>query len=292
MRLPFLNRDKTRRACEHFDNRLDLEPDAARVLAVNGPPGSGKSFTSEFLRLLVGLRAEQHQVIEVDVKAWTGQLLTPGLLVVELIGGMAPEDTRAAVKAQAADTVPRLDNERPERWAKQLVIWLVNRANETGKTWYIVLDSFSKPGVPESTHVFIKQLAVSLAGLALAWDVLDPDMGPPLRLVLLDYPDVPPAPNNGRLRIEEIQPVTTDSLKTHFQRYYRYKGWQVDEDAIQQIVARYEPKLAAMFPQEPAPGEETVRWRLDKLAELVLQDCAMQETLRQAAAAPGGSGNG
>jgi hypothetical protein len=294
MQLPFLNRDITRRAFEHFDNPLVYadEGQAARVLVVNGPPGSGKSFTTDFLRLLVGLRADQHQVVDLDFKHWTGKPLTPDVLAVELVGKAAPEETRAAAKALAEQTVPRLDNQRPERWTKRLAIWLAGEANRANKTWHIVLDNFDRPGVPETTHLFIGQLAAGLAGVqSLAWDVLDPDMGPPLRLVLLGYPELVPDPR-GLIRVRQIEPITSDHLKIHFRRYYQYKGWPVVEPEIDQIVSRYEARLPAMFPTEAAPGSaEPPRWKMPELAEVVLRDCAYQAQRREGAAA-GGSGSG
>ena len=291
MNLPFLNRDITRRAFEEFDNPLSHAPHAARVLVVNGPPGSGKTFTADFLRLLVKLRADRQQVIDLDFGTWTGKPLTPDLLVVDLVGKMAEEEARAAAKAQAEQTVPRLVNQRPDRWAKDLAIWLAAEANRTNKTWHIVLDNFHRPGVPPETHLFIKQLAVALAGRPLAWDVLDPDMGPPLRLVLLGYPEFA-HDHNGLIRMQQIQPITVDNLKIHFQRYYQYKGWPVVSAEIERIASRYDPRLPSLFPTNPAPvGAEPARWGMDKLAEIVLLDCKKQAQ-SPAATAAGGSGSG
>lgn len=74
LELPLLNRETTRQAFEGFDESLKLPPKAVRVLVVNGPPGSGKTFTGDFLRLLVGLHPNEHGVAELDFSKWKGRV--------------------------------------------------------------------------------------------------------------------------------------------------------------------------------------------------------------------------
>jgi hypothetical protein len=281
LELPFLNRETTRRAFEHFDERLPLVNSAARVLVVNGPPGSGKSFTGDFLRLLVSLRPDTDRIAFVNFAAWTGSPLTPDLLAKELARqmGVTPEQTSAAgVAFSHGNTM------RPERLAKGLVISLAAVANLTGKRWHIVLDNFHLPGVPDATYTFIEQLLSGLASGHIAWDV-DPSMGPPLRLVLLGYTRPLPV-QNYLVRVEEISPITRDDLAAHFRRYYEFKQWPYTADEIDAIVARYEPRLKTLFPTSAASRRRAPRWRMDKLAEVVRLDCAKQEDLRAAAVSP------
>jgi hypothetical protein len=265
MELPFLNREVTRRAFEEFDNHLGMEPQVARALVVNGPRGSGKTVTSDFLRLLIGLRPNKdYAMAEFDFAAWSGGSLTPDILALELAKQMG-----IAVDV-AQSSLPRLRSQRPERWTKELAIWLVGEANRSGKIWHLMLDNFYLPGVPDTTYRFIEQILTGLAGQEIGWDVRDTRWGPPLRLVLLGYTRPLPIQNHF-IRLQTIKPLTLEDLKTHFRRFYVYKGWEVDEIEIAQIVARYEPLLPSLFPPEPA------RWKMRELAEVVLRDCAALE---------------
>lgn len=272
--LPFLNRKITRRAFEYFENQVLLKPNAARVLIVNGPSGSGKTFTGDFLRLLVGLRANQVGLAEVDFKAWTGQPLTADALVVHLAKQMD----------SPATGVPPLRNQRPDRWTKELVIWLANEAEITGKTWNLFLDNFHLPGVPENTLIFIEQLMAALAGRPIAWNISDLQMGAPLRLVLSGYEGFVPE-NNNLIWRENIEPITVEDLNNHFERFYTYKGWIVDENEINAITQRYLPLLPNFFPTPLLSNNGNSltgkhNWRIEELANLVLRDCQAIEQKR------------
>ena len=174
LKLPFLNRETTRCAFGAFDEPLELRY-AARVLVVNGPLGSGKTFTGDFLRLLVGLRSAQHGVAEVNFETWKGKLLTPDALAAYLAKQMGTPEARAEADMTR---IRGAINESPERWGKELAIWLAGEASRTEKTWHLLLDNFHLTGVPESTYSFIEQLLAALAGQPLAWQAPIPD-GPP-----------------------------------------------------------------------------------------------------------------
>ncbi len=96
--LPFLNRSETRRAFEYFDEQIAMRPDAARVLIVNGPPGSGKTFTGDFLRLLIGLRPNHLGIAEADFSTWAGQPLAADALVGRACRRYAISDPNAGRK--------------------------------------------------------------------------------------------------------------------------------------------------------------------------------------------------
>jgi hypothetical protein len=265
--MPFLGRDVTRIAFQDFFNPLAYGLQAARALVVNGPAGSGKTFTGDFLRLLVGLREDEHGVAEADFLVLTGEPLTPDRLAVHLALQMGVSRARAEAE------VPRLEAQRPDRWPKDIAIWLVAEANRTGKTWHLLLDNFHLPGVPDTTAGLIGLLLAALAGQQpIGWDVLDPAMGPPLRLVLLGS-SVEPAQRGSLVRVDDIQPVTVTDLETHFRRYFAYKDWPVNDAEIGQIVARYQPRLPALF-------TAGARWKMRELADVVLRDCESLERQR------------
>jgi hypothetical protein len=272
--LPFLDRDVTRRAIEGFDRPLVNPAQAARVLVVNGPPGSGKSFTSAFARFVVGAFApDVAGVTELDHLAWSSEHgeLTPDALARELAQPMNP-----------SSDPPKLGNRRPERWTIDLAKWLVDVANGTSKVWYVVLDNFHLPGVPASTYMFIERVMAGLAGLEnIGWNVLDTEMGPPIRLILLGYPRRLPI-QTELIREETLKPVTLDELTTHFRRFFQFKGWPADASLIDKLVNRYAAILPALFPvgqslAGPQGGSKPASWKMRELAEVVLRDCARLE---------------
>jgi hypothetical protein len=276
--LPLLNRDITRKAFEDFFNPLSYGARAARVLVVDGPQGSGKTFTENFLRLLVGLRGDPNGVAEADFSSLTAETLTPDRLVVHLAQQMGID------KARAEADMRRLRAPQPERWAKEIAIWMAGEANRTGKTWHILLDNLHQKGVPEQTFIFIELMMAALAGEPIAWDVRDQRMGPPLRLVLLGYRRELPE-RKDFIRVDKITPLTPQNLKTHFERFYSYKQWPVDDAEIDSIVARYEPRLPSLFPlaavaqpgEADAPPEEAPPWKMREVADVVMLDCADME---------------
>ncbi len=283
--LPFLNRDITRIALQQFFNPLlDVgSGQAARALVVNGPSGSGKTFTGDFLRLLIGLRAGVNGIAEADFAVFTGDPLTPDRLAIHLSKQMGVDEVRAEADLR------RFRATRPERWAKDIAIWLAAEATRTGKTWHLFLDNFHRPGVPEATYIFIDLLLAALENQeSIAWDVRDPIMGVPLRLVLAGHTRNLPE-NNRMLRLDEIKPITTENLKQHFRRYFSYKDWPVNETEIGAIVARYEPRLPSLFPASAAApsginGDSIgPPWKMRELADVVLRDCEALELGRTSA---------
>jgi len=278
--LPFLNREITRVALEQFFNPLELSGQAARVLIVNGPPGSGKSFTGDFLRLLIGLRSATNAVAEADFSVLKSQSLTPDLLAIHLAKQMGVDEARAIADMK------RLLTPRPERWAKAIAIWLAAESDRTQKTWHLFLDNFHLPGVPEATHIFIDLLLAALTDQqSVAWNVRDTVMGPPLRLVLSGYTRNTPE-NNPLLRVEEIKPITLEHLRLHFQRYFAYKDWPLNATEIDAIVARYVPHLSSLFPVATGPTTATngtvtqPPWKMRELKDVVLLDCEVLERQR------------
>lgn len=269
--LPFLNREITRVALQEFSHPLEPADQAARVLIINGPSGSGKSFTGDFLRLLIGLRSATDVVAEANFAAFKGEL-TPDLLAINLGKQMGVDEARAVADMR------RLRAPQPERWAKNIAIWLAGEANRTKKTWHLFLDNFHLPGVPDATLKFIDLLLAALTDQqSLGWDIRDTLNGPPLRLVLSGYSGQI-AENIPLLRVEEIKPITAEHLKLHFRRYFTYKEWPVNEAEIDAIVARYEPRLPSLFPVPtgPAATNGTVTqppWKMRELADVVLLDC-------------------
>ncbi|MCW3097697.1 MAG: hypothetical protein JWL77_3315 [Chthonomonadaceae bacterium] len=226
MELPFLNRDISRRALADFP--LPLKPSIpggprpARILLVNGQPGSGKSFTLNYLRYLVQVQAGSYNLVwadyDVHENVRTGQVALAQHIVEQIYPGWI-------IPTEGTDV------NRPERLAQNLTQQLAAAAakatRDKGKQrWYITLDNFHHPYVSEDIHLFIRQLSAGLAGEPLGWEMEDPNEGTPLRLLLLNYVHELAVPHGDLLRTELISPINADHLVAFFREYCLYKGWQ------------------------------------------------------------------
>ncbi len=226
MELPFLNRTFSRKALADFP--LPLKPRApggahpARILVVNGPSGSGKSFTLNYVRYLVQVQAGSYNLAWADHDLHTnvqaGQFALAQHLAEQIYPGWI-------IRAETGNS------NRPERLAQSLTQQLAAAAakstRENGKQrWYITLDNFHRPHVAVDTHLFIRQLAAGLAGESLGWEIEDQDEGVPLRLLLLGYENGLPASDSAFLREETIDAITADDLMAFFREYCVYKHWK------------------------------------------------------------------
>lgn len=226
MELPFLNRAFSRRALADFP--LSLKPQAAggarpaRILVVNGPPGSGKSFTLNYVRYLVQVQAGSYNLAWADhdlhTNVQSGQFALAQHLADQIYPGWV-------IRAETKDA------NRPERLAQSLTQQLAAAAakstRENGRQrWYITLDNFYRPHVAADTHLFIRQLAAGLAGESLGWEIEDQNEGAPLRLLLLGYENALPGSGSDLVREETIGAITAGDLTAFFREYCAYKHWQ------------------------------------------------------------------
>jgi hypothetical protein len=140
-----------------------MSPFGQRILVVNGPPGSGKSFTAQFIQR-VAEQTGAFQVAYVDLDRALGPV--PG--AVDLA------ETLALQMGESA-SLPRPEGS-PARQVRELAYWLVGRAVASDRDWWWVLDGLSSPALPDDLRDLVLVLADQIAGASA-----------PLRLVLLGF---------------------------------------------------------------------------------------------------------
>jgi hypothetical protein len=209
-----------------------------RVLIVNGPPKSGKSYCGE---LVDHLRRDHWQGVRftlIDLKNGQSPDMNPEELCRRIL---------LKLRISAGEPPPPLPGQKPDRWARDLAAWLGTHIGQIkGEVW-VVLDGFNDPAIAEETHVFLG---------ALAEEAGDQD---DFRLVLLDY-ELPFGDRTERAtRRTSIEYLTGSDLRTFLNLLDREYGvsakpeWQ----AAQTFVELYE---------QQTPGSAT---QIDALRELL-----------------------
>ena len=218
LELPFLNRKKTRRAIELFSFHLQsaINPPGARVLIVNGPASSGKSFTYHYILYVNSiLQNLNFRIAWVDYKKQINNRFGPEELIRALIDQVEPDWDR---------TLPELDAQQPARWLLELTQRLTEAVIKNGTTWFIVLDNFDAPTVPRETLDLIQRIAAAATGE-------DPLGGADdsLRLVLLGFNELI-ANFKNRVVTDKIGPVSRDDVKNYLVDYARYRRKENEVD--------------------------------------------------------------
>jgi hypothetical protein len=178
------------------------------ILVVNGPPGSGKSFSLQLIVYTAEVSGA-FSVASVNV----GPLGAAGLTPAELASALA------AQMGEALLTVPVAAHESAARNNQLLANWLFGLASKSTQTWWWVLDGLGGDVLPPDTRELIIALAAGV-GLRSA-DV---------RLVLLDFPAPLPVFVEPYVYREEIAPIGGNEVQA-FVETLEIAGRQ-DRDAV------------------------------------------------------------
>jgi hypothetical protein len=207
---PFLDRRSLR---QHL--RALATPGGARILAVGGPPRSGKTYTIELISYLADVQAtagDKFNILWVDLDDEATFLLSPGDLASAIV-----------------DKLPMRVEARPpksDRWVPELRDWIVREVKRSGGTWWLVLDNFHHPDLPQDTRSLIGQLMVQ-ADRAV----------PELRVVMLTHtPELLPAKLAGRILTEQTASVGPPELTAFFTQLVRDGVFDATPGAIDQAV--------------------------------------------------------
>jgi hypothetical protein len=218
-------------------NELRSSPQK-RVLVVNGPPKSGKSYCGE---LIDHLRRDHWRAVRftlIDLK--NGQ--SPDMKPVELCRRILLK-----LRISAGEPLPPLPGQKPDRWARDVAAWLGTQISQINCEVWVVLDGFNDLAIAEETHVFLG---------ALAEEAGDQDN---FRLVLLDYEREFGGRTERATRRSSIEYVTASDLRTFLNlldREYKISAkpeWQ----AAQVFIELYE---------QHTPGSAT---QIEALRELL-----------------------
>jgi hypothetical protein len=159
--LLFLNRKSLRKALKRL-----ASPTGRRVLLVDGPPSSGKTWTINLIQHVAGHPTKGgFWVHGFDLGDPPDR--GPGDLAYDIVLRFAGN----------LDSMPPQRQASEERWAARLAVWIANQVAQLNVPRYLVFDSFSKFAVPQTTCELIVRLAVLAESEFRHW----------LRVILLSY---------------------------------------------------------------------------------------------------------
>jgi hypothetical protein len=202
-----------RQALRHHLSSL-CDPQGARVLVVDGPPGSGKSSTVPLIRHVA--RHAEFEVALVDLEAEAFHAIGPSEVAERLASQMG----------LAAGIPPATQYDSDARQVLRLSQWLVNEVGKSGRVWWFVFDGFDNIDVRPDSQDFIHRLAIDadarIAGLrvvVLGWSHEAPPLKPGLRV----------------LRVT-LQPFVLSDVHDVFEHLVRSGVLPLDPAGIQQVV--------------------------------------------------------
>jgi hypothetical protein len=208
----FINRRPLRDAL-----RLLANTAVTRVIAVNGPSRSGKTYSYELMSHL-SAKLNKFEIATVDLVDETHAKFRPNFLARSTVRQMGRNASVVSIPKEE-------DSSTPTRWIRDLCDWLVGEVKDHGKPVLVVLDGFRHPDLPQETREMVKELVNRAA------------TGPvSLRVALLDYSDelLPPLAAE-RTRKEIITALTKKDIGDFFKKLAQALGAaadQADLDAI------------------------------------------------------------
>jgi hypothetical protein len=210
---PFVNRKDLR---DSLEINLSIGGNYS-VLAVNGPPGTGKSH-SLFLITYVARFQNRFQktfkVAAIDLK-FEGTYQMKADEFTRLVA----QQLRIGLKDFPKRSSPA------DKWVRELESWLVGLIPEKTQCW-LVLDGFRHKNVPVATRSLIHRLIRSASTNV-----------PELRIVLLDYPKpMLPLEMQDYILQESVSEITRSDLIDFFKQLYLHKGRNPKDPGIGAMV--------------------------------------------------------
>lgn len=200
----FLNRNELRQALKEMTS-----PTGRRILVVNGPPGSGKTYTREYV-LEVTYRTPNHSVVYLDLDTADFGATELAHAISEQIdydlGLITPIPQESAARA-----IQRLCSSLLAGFAR----------NSTTK-WWLIFDGFSKP-VRSETRELIESL-VRRAG--------EPD----LRIILLNYTFDLAVDLSSRAIREDINPIGREDVEAFVAQQLQQTDPTATSETVKAIV--------------------------------------------------------
>jgi hypothetical protein len=235
--LPFLDRKITREAIECFSYPLikEYQPAAGiRVLVVNGPPKSGKSYTFDYIRYInVSLGNLIFNIVYIDIEKQFTSKFGPLEFTKALLDQISPEWRSYQLE------LPGLDNQQPARWSQQLCSVIAEQAAYSNTIQIIVieglgekLDPITGKSAPVSREII--EMVMILGAIATGSQLAQLSQDN-LRLVLLGFNH--PLPNYmNRLRIDQIQPLSMSDVRQYFENFAAIREKNLSSAALQYML--------------------------------------------------------
>lgn len=200
----FLDREYLRQALREM-----ADPAGRRILVVNGPHGSGKTYTREYV-LDVTFGTPNHRVVYLDLDT----------------ADYGPAELASDICQQVgyeSKSMPKLNNESPERWVARLnSSLLAGLTSNTAIKWWLILDGFTKPLQAET-----KQLIDELAIRAREAD---------LRMILLGCTAELPVRLATEVIREDIKPIGREDVETFVMQQLTQNDPNTTSTTVKEIV--------------------------------------------------------
>lgn len=146
-KMPFLDRQPTRKALKRFLQSTPLQP----VVVVNGPRWAGKTYTGEFIDHVLHSRPGLRHC-RIEIEEGQGRSIGPRELASNMVTVMGGDPS-----------TPPPENSNLDRWAQELANWIISVANASGLNWWFMLDGFNTTELRTTdTRLLITKLAKGL----------------------------------------------------------------------------------------------------------------------------------
>lgn len=207
---------------DYLRQLTDQHPTGARILLVNGPPLSGKSYSVRLISYL-NRALKNFRFVWIDLKKISGEV-RPEHLAMEIVDQMALD----------RKIIPELNQEQDSRWVRLFASRLQGVIGNAADIWWIVIDGFNHARLSTAVNDLIRDLSERRMTM------------PELRIVLLSYPDSL-SPDVERVALREtIAPISREDLIGFFAQIY--KESQKDHspkdiaDSIGKVMRAADPK--------------------------------------------------
>lgn len=237
---PFFDRQKLRPYVKQLIERNDRP-----LLKVNGPPGSGRSYTRKFLEFIMSEFPDRVHVVPAEIAPDNGPSYEARELAESLTGPMGVVD----------DPPPPNVSSYPSALCR----WILRNAMKQAGMWIFVLDGFGqnyvKPEVKELVQLLAKWISTG-------------EYRKRLRLVLIDYIEPIPQPLPAEI-MEEVTPLAeslgtqdlVQCLVAHNARMRALRRVEIEEAGL--------PRIADdILRRAPASGKARLQFVYDELVAL------------------------
>ncbi|HEU4766747.1 MAG TPA: effector-associated domain EAD1-containing protein [Pyrinomonadaceae bacterium] len=192
--LALVNRTELRKFLKQL---ADIQPTGGRILVVNGPPSSGKTYSIELISYL-NRALRNFNFVLIDLQKMPGEI-RPKHIAESIVSQMSLERT----------VVPDEDQEQDSRWNLLFCNYLQAALRNAAEPWWIVIDGFNHARLSPAVNDLVKELSGRIR-LTLREH----------RLVLLSYPEsLSPEVERVALR-ETLTHISQQDLISFFGQVY------------------------------------------------------------------------
>jgi len=238
----FVNRNSLRRALSSIHTHS-----VKTALIVRGKPRSGRTWTHWLIRH--EMKRLGYNLVWVDLLDDLPPEPTPADLALVILGSMGLN----------VQDLPVQGEESADRWVLRLLTRIVGQLQTlpNDKTWWIVIDGFSRGAIPPTIYDFLMRLAAHIVNSI-----------PRCRLALLGYDDTVPAKLTGLIYLDEITPPTQGDIEAFFRCALQEQGLVVNEEVIRAAANEVYTRIDFADAEHMTITNELIKETLDRLGIL------------------------